>query len=121
MRVLLVEDDADMVEMLRLILGELAGWEVESFLSGEVLLDHLTDLVRPDLGLVDLNMDPVSGPELVRQLTERGRRDFPILYLTGQPPTPADLQLVDGWIQKPFTYDELMEQLREKLGDRLPL
>ena len=44
---------------------------------------------------------------------EQIRRDFPILYLTGQPPTPADLRLVDGWIQKPFTYDELMEQLRE--------
>jgi DNA-binding response OmpR family regulator len=121
MRVLLVEDDADMVEMLRLILGELAGWDVDSFLSGEVLLDNLSDLTPPDLGLVDLNMDPVSGPELVRELTERGHRDFPILYLTGQPPTAADLELVDGWIQKPFTYDELMEQLRAKLGDRLPL
>lgn len=121
MRVLLVEDDADMVEMLRLILGELAGWDVESYLSGEVLLDSLSGLTPPDLGLVDLNMEPVSGPELVRQLVERGCCDFPILYLTGQPPTPADLQLVDGWIQKPFTYDELMEQLREKLGDRLPI
>ncbi len=121
MRVLLVEDDADMVEMLRLILGELAGWDVESYLSGDVLLDNLGEMTTPDLGLVDLNMDPVSGPELVRELEQRGRRDFPILYLTGQPPTAAELQLVDGWIQKPFTYDELMEQLKEKLGDRLPL
>jgi len=119
MRVLLVEDDADMVEMLRLILGELAGWDVESYLSGEVLLDSLGGLIPPDLGLVDLNMEPVSGPDLVRRLSERGCRDFPILYLTGQPPTPEDLQLVDGWIQKPFTYDELMEQLRVKLGGRL--
>jgi DNA-binding response OmpR family regulator len=121
MRVLLVEDDADMVEMLRLILGELAGWEVESYLSGEVLLDSLAEVTPPDLGLVDLNMDPVTGPELVRQLTDRGWRDFPILYLTGQPPSSEDLLLVDGWIQKPFTYDELMDQLREKLGDRLPI
>jgi DNA-binding response OmpR family regulator len=121
MRVLLVEDDADMVEMLRLILGELAGWDVESFLSGEAALQHLGVQPRPDLGLVDLNMEPVSGPELVRQLAERGQLDFPILYLTGQPPTVAELQLVDGWIQKPFTYDELMEQLRDKLGDRLRL
>jgi CheY-like chemotaxis protein len=121
MRVLLVEDDADMVEMLRLILGELAGWDVETYLSGEALLNSLGGLTPPDFGLVDLNMEPVSGPELVRQLAARGRRDFPILYITGQPPSAADLQLVDGWIQKPFTYDELMEQLREKLGDRLPL
>ncbi len=121
MRVLLVEDDPDMVEMLQLILGELAGWDVESYLSGDDLLEALEGWTSPDLGLLDLNMEPVSGPELALELDRRGRRDFPILYLTGRPPTAEELRLVDGWIQKPFTFDELMMQLREKLGDRLPL
>ncbi|MFH2009741.1 MAG: response regulator [bacterium] len=120
MRVLLIEDDADMIDMLRLVLGEIAGWEVLSFRSGEELLNQLDELADPDLALIDLNMEPLRGPDVVRQLKERDHNEFPVLYLTGQPPGPADLELVDGWIQKPFTYDELMAQLRQKLGHRLP-
>ena len=121
MRVLLVEDDMDMSDLMKLMLQELAGWEVVHFPSGAEVLEDLDQLAGVDCALVDLKMEPVNGPTLLRRLAELGRAPFPAIYLTGQPPCEEDLTLVRGWIMKPFTYDELMAQLRNLLGDQLTL
>lgn len=119
MRVLLLEDDAEMVELMRLLLGEMAGWEVVAFTSGAAALREVPRLGRVDLALIDLNMEPVSGSEVVHTLIERGQCAFPVVFLSGTTPSDEDLDLVEGFVRKPFTYDELMAQLRSLLGDRL--
>jgi DNA-binding response OmpR family regulator len=119
MRVLLVEDDRDMVELLGLLLREMAGWEVLSYTDARRALEDAAVLQTVDLALVDLRMEPLAGPDLVRQWRARRAIPCPVVYLTGQRPSNEELELVDGAIQKPFTYQELMGQLRAILGPRM--
>lgn len=118
LRILLVEDDRDMVELLGLLLREMAGWEVVSYSDGREALAAAAELQRVDLALVDLRMEPLEGPELVRRWRALGEIPCPVIYLTGQRPSDAELALVDGAIQKPFTYQELMDQLEAILSRR---
>jgi CheY-like chemotaxis protein len=111
-RVVIVEDDADMLDLLDLMFRELARWDVHSFRSGAVFLDEIVQLAPIDLLLVDLRMEPVSGPRILAEIAARGKRSFPALYLTGMRPSESDLQLADGFVMKPFTFDELMVSLR---------
>lgn len=120
MRVLLVEDDQDMVELLEILLREMAGWEVSSVMDPQQVLDEPKLREHVDLALVDLCMEPLRGPELVRRLQQQDALSFPVVYLTGQRPSPDDLALVEGAVQKPFTFHELMQQLERILGDRFP-
>lgn len=121
MRVLLVEDDRDMLELLGLLLTEMAGWEVTAHTDAVEALSNPLLPGSVDLALVDLNMEPVGGEELVRKWRERGALSCPVLYLTGERPSAGALALVDGAIQKPFTYRELMARLQAILGPRMTL
>jgi len=120
MRVLIVEDDQDMIELLVLLLREMAGWTVVGYMDTARLLGAPELLDEADLLLVDLNMRPMSGPEFLERL--RAQRDLacPVLFLTGREPDPEERALVDGAILKPFTYPELMARLRPFLGDEAP-
>ncbi|MDY0004701.1 MAG: response regulator [Polyangia bacterium] len=116
---LIVEDDRDLVDLLGLLLREMAGWEVESFTDPSQVLADPSLLGSVDLALVDLNMEPLGGPELVRRWRENGALPCPVVFLTGERPSSGDLALVDGAIKKPFTYQELMERLGAILGPRI--
>ncbi len=120
MHVLLVEDDQEMIELLEILLREMAGWRVTPVTDPTLVLEQPDIVEDVELALVDLRMAPIEGPELVRRLRERGDVSFPVVYLTGQRPTAEELQLVDGAVQKPFTYQELMDQLQRILGDHFP-
>lgn len=119
MRVLLVEDDRDLAELIELLLQEMAGWEVTAFTDASKLLSEPSPLDAADLALVDLHMEPMGGQELVRRWRERGPLPCPVLYLTGERPSAEALALVDGAIKKPFTYHELMDRLQAILGPRM--
>lgn len=116
MRVLLVEDDRDMVELLSLLLREMAGWEVTACTDARKVLDDASVLDSVDLALVDLNMEPLGGQDLVRSWRARGSLPCPVVFLSGERPEEADLALVDGAVRKPFSYQELMERLQAILG-----
>lgn len=110
-RVLLVEDDRDMVELLCLLLREMAGWEVTSFTDAQKVQRDPSVLNGMDVALVDLRMEPLDGPGLVRSWREDGPLPCPVVFLTGHHPSATELALVDGAIQKPFTYQELVEEI----------
>ena len=65
-RVLIVEDNADARESLRLLL-QLAGHEVETAEDGLSGLQKLTTL-RPDVALIDLGLPGIDGYDLARRL-----------------------------------------------------
>ena len=120
MRVIVVEDDQDMIELLILLLREMAGWTVDGYTDPTPLLDQPQRLSEADLLLVDLNMRPVSGPELLARIRDTAPLSCPVVFLTGQQPSPEEQGLADGVILKPFTYPELMTRLKRLLGDRFP-
>src|SRR5436309_14107621 len=121
-RVLLVDDDREIVEMTRMIL-ESGGYQVTQALSGEEALRQAAS-ERPDLIPLDINMPGMDGWETLKILkVDEGTREIPVAMLSIKLELRDELQrLKQGafdYITKPFSYDEILERVRhifEKLG-----
>jgi CheY-like chemotaxis protein len=118
--VAVVEDDADMLDLLELMFRELARWQVSAFRSGATFLEAAERLSPLDLLLVDHRMEPVTGPQVLSALAARHLRGCPAVYLSGMRPSEEDLRLADGFVMKPFTFDELMIALQRYLPPGTP-
>ena len=114
-RVLVVEDDPEIVRLLTTLL-ELDGFEVE------VAEDGLEGLVkqqlrRPDVALVDIMMPEVDGLRVLKQLIEEGdgQPAVPVIVITGSPDgarRSRELIGPDNVFQKPFDTEALMDRVR---------
>ena len=115
-RVLLVNDDEGLRELLRTVL-ERAGFAVHEAASGE---DGLALPVIPDAVVIDVGLPGVSGYEVCRQLRIRFGDEVPILFMSGTRTDPLDrvaglLIGADEYLVKPFEPDELLARLRRLL------
>ncbi len=81
MKLLIVDDDSFVLEMLSTILVE-AGYKVHTAESGKKALAILSEQHDLNLIISDMNMDQMSGLELMMQIREKGS-DIPIIILTG--------------------------------------
>jgi CheY-like chemotaxis protein len=79
-RILIVEDNRDSCEMLRVLL-ELAGHEVHEAHDGPDGLAAL-ERVRPDVALIDLGLPGLDGYELARRARQAGTTGY-LVALTG--------------------------------------
>jgi CheY-like chemotaxis protein len=82
-RILLADDEPDILEVSRIALETVGGFEVAVCSSGAELLQRLPDF-GPDLIVIDVMMPDMAGPEVlarVRQLPGFGRT--PVIFLTG--------------------------------------
>ena len=82
-RILLADDEPDILEISRIALESVGGFEVLVCSSGEKLLERLSEF-QPDLVIVDVLMPEMTGPEVFEEI--RRRPDFdevPVIYLTG--------------------------------------
>ena len=82
-RVLVVEDDADIADVLRRSLRN-EGYEVRTSADGVEALDLAVGFV-PDLVVLDLGLPGLDGIEVCRRLRQEG--DVPILMLTARAET----------------------------------
>lgn len=108
-RILLVDDDPDIRLIARLALRG-GGWEVEAVASGEAALLAVATR-RPDLVLLDVMMDGLSGEDLMQQLP----KGLPVILLTARARSDLDPRLVEAAtavIQKPFDPTSLAEQVQ---------
>jgi two-component system response regulator PhoP len=116
MRVLVVEDDPDLREMVAKYFSD-EGFVVDSAADGEQGLYMATEYPL-DLAIVDLGLPKVSGVDLVKQARKKGRT-FPILILTardGWESKVAGLEAgADDYVVKPFHKEELMARVRALL------
>ena len=113
-RILVIEDDPDIVELLRYNL-ERESFEVTSALTGAEGLAQLRRQ-RPDLLILDLMLPEISGFELCRQLrADAGFRDLPVIMLTARSEEAdviAGIELgADDYITKPFSPRELVARV----------
>ena len=82
-RILLADDEPDILEVSKIALEMVGGFEVEVCSSGAELLQLLPDF-RPDLIIMDVLMPDMAGPEVlsrVRQLPDYS--GIPVIFLTG--------------------------------------
>ena len=99
-KILCIEDDQDMIDYLKLILGK-AGYEVIGALGGQQGLEAMRS-EQPDLILLDLMMPVVGGADvLLLKKRDPAIHDIPVIALTA--------------LDSPF--DQIMWQARTDLQD----
>jgi DNA-binding response OmpR family regulator len=119
-RVLVVEDDADIADVLRRSLRN-EGYEVRTSADGVEALDVAAGFT-PDLVVLDLGLPRLDGIEVCRQLRADG--DVPILMLTARAETEDRVAGLDSgaddYLIKPFERRELLARIRALLRRRPP-
>ena len=114
--VLLVEDDADLVALISLVLQE-GGYRVKIACNGREALAKLENDI-PDLILLDMKMPVMKGPEFALELEVRHGRQAPIVVLTAAADAHRRAAEVgaDAWLGKPFDPDALLSTVRRYTG-----
>ena len=119
-RVLVVEDDTEIADVLRRTLRQ-EGHEVKTAGDGEEALTTAAEFM-PDLVILDLGLPRLDGVEVLRRL--RSDDDVPVLILTAR----ADLDDrvegldtgADDYLVKPFERQELLARMRALMRRRPP-
>ena len=114
-RVLVVDDDPSLGEMLGIILrGE--GMQVAHCSTGSGALAAFRD-AKPDIVLLDVMLPGTDGVEVCRQI--RAESHVPIVMLTARTDTTdvvAGLEAgADDYVNKPFKPQELVARVRARL------
>ncbi len=119
-KVLVIDDEEDMVELVRLRL-EAKGYEVIGSFDGEDGLEKAKN-IKPDLILLDIMMPKIDGYNFVSRIKEDvSTRAIPVIVLTAHQRMVKVLQIegVKDYIIKPFEAAELIAKVRKHIGDAL--
>ena len=116
-RILVVDDEQDLLEILKFNL-ETDGYLVDTANSAEEALSM--NLEHYDLLLLDVMMGGMSGFAMARKLkAEPATKDIPIIFLTANAPendTVTGFNLgADDYISKPFSIREVLVRVRAVL------
>jgi CheY-like chemotaxis protein len=112
--VLVVEDHADLREMLA-VLFEAEGFQVETASNGAEALVSMRQ-ARPAVILLDLMMPVMSGDEFRRrQLQDPTYADVPVICMTAAHDGPQRAARIKAtqYFQKPVDFDRLITAVRE--------
>lgn len=112
---LVVEDDAQLSEMLATILG-FEGYVVISVRSGQAAVQSAMQ-TPPDLIILDLNLPDISGFQVITSLrTDPKTMHVPVIILSAradmQDKVLAFNQYVNDYLTKPFHSSELLARVR---------
>jgi len=109
-RILVVDDEVEDIKSMQVIL-EKEGYDVATATNGAEALDVLR---RSDLELIllDIKMPTLSGYDLLRLLRERVNHNVKIVYVSIVPEKEVDMTGIDGFIQKPFSPEILINKIK---------
>jgi CheY-like chemotaxis protein len=111
--VLIVEDDADLREMMAQLLT-LEGFRASTVANGREALEYLNQGDKPDVILLDLMMPIMDGWEFRRQQqADATLSTVPVIVLSAlDQPRAADVSAV-AFLKKPLDFDRLLELVRQ--------
>lgn len=112
MKILIADDDPQLVRALRITLAA-KGYEVVTASDGASAIERAID-ARPDLVLLDLGMPTLSGVDVIHAV--RGWSEVPILVVSGRAGAADKVEALDAgaddYITKPFSVEELLARVR---------
>ncbi|MCX7968821.1 MAG: response regulator [Armatimonadetes bacterium] len=122
-RVLVVEDDAAIIELLRFLL-EQEGLEVEVARDGLEALDKM-EIWLPDLVLLDLRLPKLEGMDVLWEMRQNPKwNNIPVIVISVDSSPQTMLQGwrlgVDSYFIKPFDPDELIRVVRRIISVSRP-
>ncbi len=119
-RLAYIEDEAEMIDLVRLILGR-RGYTVIGANGGREGLDLIRKEL-PDLVLLDLMMPDMDGWDVYHQIkSEAQTRDIPVIVITAKAQNidkilGLHIAKVEDYISKPFSPQELLERVEQVLS-----
>ncbi len=122
-RLVYIEDEPEMIDLVRLILGR-RGFDVIGANGGREGLDMVRQQL-PDLVLLDLMMPDMDGWDVYQQMkAEENTREIPVIVVTAKAQSidkvlGLHIAKVDDYISKPFSPQELVESVEKVLGRQL--
>ena len=121
-RILVIEDEPQMIDLIRLIL-ETRGYRVIAAQGGEEGLDTMRN-ERPDLILLDIMMPEMDGGDVYHRMQQEPElSQIPVIVVTAKA-APIDRVLwmnvaqVDDYVTKPFGPDDLLNSVERVLTRR---
>ncbi|MCH7589311.1 MAG: response regulator [Chloroflexi bacterium] len=120
LRVVCIEDEPEMIDLVRLILSR-KGFEVIGAHGGVEGLETVKR-EKPDLVLLDLMMPDMDGWEVYQKIkADKELRGIPIVVVTAKAQSidkvlGLHIAKVDDYITKPFGPQELLESVEKILG-----
>ena len=121
-RVVYIEDEPEMIDLVRLILKR-KQYEVIGASGGREGLDVVRKTI-PDVILLDLMMPDMDGWEVYQQLkADEVTRSIPVIVITAKAQRidkvlGLHIAKVDDYISKPFSPMELIESLQKVFEER---
>jgi two-component system, OmpR family, response regulator VicR len=121
-KVVYIEDESEMIDLVRLILSR-KGYDVIGANSGREGLDTIRQKL-PDLVLLDLMMPDMDGWDVYQQMKSvEATRDIPVIVITAKAQSidkvlGLHIAKVDDYISKPFSPQELVESVEKVIGQR---
>ncbi len=119
-RVLLIEDEPNIIEAIRFILSR-DGWRVDTHLDGSTAVDAVLKRA-PDLVILDVMLPNRSGYDILNDLrANEETRSLPVLMLTARG-QKKDRELAEKlgasrFMTKPFSNGEILATVRELASD----
>jgi DNA-binding response OmpR family regulator len=118
-RILAVDDDQDILEVLQYILEE-SGYEVATLSDGYNLISKVRDF-HPDLVLLDIMLGGLDGRELCKHLKASKETNYvPVILISASHDVSKRSLNHDGgpddFIAKPFDIDVLLNSVKRQLN-----
>jgi two-component system OmpR family response regulator len=115
-RLLVVEDDPNIVELLSASL-RFAGFDVAAATNGAAAIASARES-HPDLVVLDVMLPDLDGFEVIRRMRDGGVRT-PVVFLTARDATDDKIRGLtlggDDYVTKPFSLEELTARIRAVL------
>ncbi len=118
--ILCIEDEQEMIDLIRLILSR-RGFEILGANGGKEGLEMIHKN-HPDLVLLDLMMPEMDGWEVYQQMkADVTTKDIPVIVVTAKAQSidkvlGLHIAKVDDYIAKPFSPQELLASVDTVLG-----
>jgi len=124
-RIICVEDETEMIDLIRLILSR-RGFEIIGAYGGKEGLESIRKEL-PDLVLLDLMMPDMDGWEVYQQMkADVTTRDIPVIVVTAKAQSidkvlGLHIAKVDAYVAKPFSPQELLTSVEIVLNRKRAL
>jgi CheY-like chemotaxis protein len=111
-KIIVADDDPDILDILKMILEVVGGYEVITTTNGESVYGLLEE--TPDLILLDLWMSGQNGSEICKNLkADKSTRNLPLILFSASKNIKEISYTAgaDDFIAKPFQMEDLLEKV----------
>ncbi|RYU90070.1 response regulator [Mucilaginibacter terrigena] len=117
-RILAVDDDRDILEVLQFILED-SGYKVDTLADGHHFMETIRDK-HPDLILLDIMLGSLDGRELCKAVKkEVATHNIPVIMISASHNVGSTINQENGpndFVAKPFDINVLLNSIKKQLS-----